>query len=77
MATASQCKRLLVVTFVLLFFISITACRARVLKAADSNGSVKNIPTSQDEKVLLDDDHADELVSMDYTPANKNPPIHN
>lgn len=54
---------------------------ARVLKE-DINGMNKgfdhgNNQFTENQEVKVIDDQTDELVSMDYTPANKNPPIHN
>lgn len=55
---------------------------ARVLKEDSTNGVKKGFEhanqfTANQEAKVVDDDQTDELVSMDYTPANKNPPIHN
>ncbi|XP_022741498.1 uncharacterized protein LOC111293053 [Durio zibethinus] len=72
------CKRLLVVAIFLFFFISTTA-RARNMPVAKETQKV------HDDRVHITatEDHGapninvDELVSMDYTPATRKPPIHN
>ncbi|XVE86624.1 hypothetical protein DITRI_Ditri18aG0049400 [Diplodiscus trichospermus] len=73
------CKHLLfVVAFFLFVFISTTA-RARNMPVAKDTQKVRH-----DAEVLTArEDHGapnisvDELVSMDYTPATRKPPIHN
>ncbi|PON52271.1 Root meristem growth factor [Trema orientale] len=69
------CKRLVIATLVLFFFVSTTA-RARILQEAGDVAKKSNddqLKPNQ-ERELID---SDELVSMDYSPAGKNPPIHN
>ncbi|KAK7318504.1 hypothetical protein RJT34_03206 [Clitoria ternatea] len=71
----SHNKRLLLVAFVLLCFITMTA-RARSLR--ETKDEAKKGETS-----LFKPNHegahdnSDDLDTMDYTPAKKNPPIHN
>ncbi|KAE7998221.1 hypothetical protein FH972_002786 [Carpinus fangiana] len=69
------CKRLLLLAFLLLCFISITATARNLPRASNEapKGYVDQITPNQDHEVL----DSDELVSMDYTPTKKNPPIHN
>ncbi|TKY60379.1 Root meristem growth factor 9 [Spatholobus suberectus] len=68
-------KRLLLVVFLLLCFITMTA-RARSLR--EIRDAVKKGQTD-----LFNPNHEgaqdsnDELDTMDYTPAKRNPPIHN
>ncbi|XWS29429.1 hypothetical protein CRYUN_Cryun24cG0028900 [Craigia yunnanensis] len=71
------CKHLLLVAFFLIFFISTTA-RARNMPVAKETQKI------HDAQVLTaTEDHGapninvDELVSMDYTPPTRKPPIHN
>ncbi|KAK8653524.1 hypothetical protein V6N13_127519 [Hibiscus sabdariffa] len=61
------CKHLLV-AFFLLFFIS-TPARARNMPVAKET-QLEHAATEDHVKV-------DELVSMDYSPATRKPPIHN
>ncbi|XP_057421225.1 uncharacterized protein LOC130715172 [Lotus japonicus] len=69
-------KRLVLITFMLLCFISITA-RARNLRetkdGAEKGQSSMFKPNHEGAHERSDDD----LDTMDYTPAKKNPPIHN
>ncbi|KAL4367353.1 hypothetical protein GQ457_05G008830 [Hibiscus cannabinus] len=68
------CKHLLLVAFFLLFFISTPAI-------------ARNMPVAKETLLELHDDQVltatenhvkvDELVSMDYSPATRKPPIHN
>ncbi|KAJ1412911.1 Root meristem growth factor 9 [Sesbania bispinosa] len=73
----SPSKRLLLIAFLLLCFISMTA-RARNLRE-NKDGAEK----VQSSEFKLKPNHegaqdsSDELDTMDYTPAKKNPPIHN
>ncbi|KAG2711686.1 hypothetical protein I3843_04G081800 [Carya illinoinensis] len=75
----ATCKRLLLVAFVFLCFISITA-RARSLRAASNTneagpkGDVDDLFTPKEDGMEAS---SDELASMDYTPTTKKPPIHN
>ncbi|PON47810.1 Root meristem growth factor [Parasponia andersonii] len=69
------CKRLVIATLVMFFFVSTTA-RARILQEAGDVAKKSNddqLKPNQ-ERELID---SDELVFMDYSPAGKNPPIHN
>ncbi|EOX92343.1 hypothetical protein QUC31_003583 [Theobroma cacao] len=70
------CKHLLLVALFLFCFISTTA-------------GARNMPVAKETQKVHDDQvltatedgapkiNADELVSMDYTPATRKPPIHN
>ncbi|KAM3708717.1 hypothetical protein ACJW30_02G118000 [Castanea mollissima] len=69
------CKRILLVTFVLLCFITITA-EARSLQGV----ATRETPKGNDDLFAPNQEHEednDEFVSVDYTPTKKNPPIHN
>ncbi|KAK9991199.1 hypothetical protein SO802_026184 [Lithocarpus litseifolius] len=69
------CKRILLVTFVLLCFITITT-EARSLQGV----ATREAPKGNDDFFTPNQEHEadnDELVSVDYTPTKKNPPIHN
>uniref|UniRef100_A0A2N9HPW7 Root meristem growth factor 9 n=1 Tax=Fagus sylvatica TaxID=28930 RepID=A0A2N9HPW7_FAGSY len=74
------CKRVLLVTFVLLCFIIITA-EARSLRGMTTiNEATSEAPKGSDDLFTPNQESVvdtDELVSMDYTPTKKNPPIHN
>ncbi|XP_057421224.1 uncharacterized protein LOC130715171 [Lotus japonicus] len=80
----AQNKRVLLVLFFLLCFISIQA-RARALKEKSNIASSKDDRTAhhkeeQDHmfKPKKGEDNVDnEVFSMDYTPARRKPPIHN
>ncbi|RDX79589.1 Root meristem growth factor 9, partial [Mucuna pruriens] len=69
-------KRLLLVAFLLLCFITITA-RARNLREirdhADKKGQTSLFKPNHEGA----QDTNSELDTMDYTPAKRNPPIHN
>ncbi|EXB64477.1 hypothetical protein L484_006714 [Morus notabilis] len=83
-------KRLVLVTFILICFFSATA-RGRSLKAVlNKEVNDKNQSHDQDQQKVakaVQDVHdqdqqevteiANELLTMDYTPARKKPPIHN
>ncbi|XVF17096.1 hypothetical protein REPUB_Repub10bG0088900 [Reevesia pubescens] len=73
------CKHLILVAFFLFFFISTTASARNMPVAKESTDQKVH-----DSQVLsATEDHGapnisvDELVSMDYTPATRKPPIHN
>lgn len=71
-------KRLLLVAFLLLCFISITA-RARSLRETKELRSAEKGHGSNDQfkpNQGVEQDTGD-LATMDYTPTAKNPPIHN
>ncbi|CAL5214527.1 unnamed protein product [Lathyrus oleraceus] len=71
-------KRLLLIAFLLLFFIS-TIAQARNLreiKEGDEKGQSSEFkPNHEGTQTQVKND--DLLDTMDYTPASKNPPIHN
>ncbi|KAA8546932.1 hypothetical protein F0562_003361 [Nyssa sinensis] len=69
------CRRLVLVAFLLLCFIFITA-RARSLRT-DINGAEKGHDMFIPKEDGVPDSTTEELVAMDYTPATKKPPIHN
>ncbi|KAK7358887.1 hypothetical protein VNO77_00827 [Canavalia gladiata] len=79
-----QNKRILLVVFFLLCFISIQA-RARTLKeksnivASTRDANTTHHKQTHDHvfKPKEDDNNAGEVFSMDYTPARRKPPIHN
>ncbi|RDX79588.1 hypothetical protein CR513_39972, partial [Mucuna pruriens] len=79
-----QNKRILLVLFFLLSFISIHA-RARTLKEKSNMVSARDASTAHDQKETHDNvfkpkegkDNASEVFSMDYSPARRKPPIHN
>ncbi|KAK4264824.1 hypothetical protein QN277_025950 [Acacia crassicarpa] len=86
----STSKRLLLIAFVLLCFISLTA-KGRTLRES-TTGNINNngedekgyksnmLKTSKagGEKTADNNTTTDgDFVTMDYTPAKKNPPIHN
>ncbi|GMI67629.1 root meristem growth factor 9, GOLVEN 2, CLE-like 9 [Hibiscus trionum] len=68
------CKHLLLVAFFLLFFIS-TPARARNMAVAKETQKLVH----DDQVLSATEDHVkvDGLVSMDYSPATRKPPIHN
>ncbi|KHN29135.1 hypothetical protein glysoja_008470, partial [Glycine soja] len=74
----------LLVSFFLLCFISINA-RAQILKEKSNMDSTSDASTyyqseTHDDHVFKpkeDKDNANEVFSMDYTPARRKPPIHN
>ncbi|XP_061345614.1 protein GOLVEN 2 [Gastrolobium bilobum] len=68
-------KRLVLVAFLLLCFISMTA-RARSLRetGVGAEKGQRNLFKLNHEGAQ---DSSDELDTMDYTPAKKKPPIHN
>ncbi|KAK8472639.1 hypothetical protein PHAVU_002G267404 [Phaseolus vulgaris] len=76
MATSPNCRHLLLLCL-LLCFITMTA-RARSLREIKHDDAVKKAQTG-----LFKPQHEaaqqsnDELDTMDYTPAKRNPPIHN
>ncbi|KAK9271775.1 hypothetical protein L1049_002138 [Liquidambar formosana] len=69
------CKRLVLVAFFLLCFISTTA-KARNLRTGNNEAE-----RGHDDLLIPKEDGApvnvEELVTVDYTPARKKPPIHN
>ncbi|KAB2037096.1 hypothetical protein ERO13_D03G047500v2 [Gossypium hirsutum] len=71
------CKHLILAAFFLFFFISTTAT-ARNLPVAKETQKPHDL-----QELTSTKDHGepnisvDELVSMDYTPATRKPPIHN
>ncbi|XP_058787667.1 uncharacterized protein LOC131662014 [Vicia villosa] len=71
-------KRLLLIAFLLLFFIS-TTTQARNLREIKEGGekslSSEFNPNHEETQTQVKND--DLLDTMDYTPASKNPPIHN
>ncbi|XP_050896414.1 uncharacterized protein LOC127103181 [Lathyrus oleraceus] len=71
-------KRLLLIAFLLLFFIS-TIAQARNLREIKEGGekgqSSEFKPNHEGTQTQVKND--DLLDTMDYTPASKNPPIHN
>ncbi|XP_020215609.1 uncharacterized protein LOC109799451 [Cajanus cajan] len=77
-----QNKRILLVLFFLLCFISIHA-RARKLKEKSNTVSSGDSSTTHKEthdnvfKPKEGKDNGNEVFSMDYTPARRKPPIHN
>ncbi|KAI8540701.1 hypothetical protein RHMOL_Rhmol08G0006500 [Rhododendron molle] len=76
-------KRLVLVAFFLLCFISITAKASRsVPKDQSRNGADQkgdgNVTFSPEDKGEVSEGNSDQdLATMDYTPAQKRPPIHN
>ncbi|KAI4317168.1 hypothetical protein L6164_025063 [Bauhinia variegata] len=74
-------KRLLLVAFILLCFITITV-RGRSLRETSTQETRNGAEKSQNDLVKTknqggEQPDTDDLVTMDYTPAKKNPPIHN
>ncbi|XP_027367636.1 uncharacterized protein LOC113873632 [Abrus precatorius] len=71
----SPSKRLLLVAVLLLFFITMTA-RARSLRESrdEAKGQSNNLFKPNHEGAQ---DSNGDLDTMDYTPAKRNPPIHN
>ncbi|KAJ1429734.1 hypothetical protein SESBI_08137 [Sesbania bispinosa] len=74
-------KRLLLLAFLLLCFISITA-RARNLRETKDGSSEVSVEKGQGNLFKPKPNQGgeqdiDDLATMDYTPAKKNPPIHN
>ncbi|CAJ1937929.1 unnamed protein product [Sphenostylis stenocarpa] len=76
MATSPNFKHILLVAFLLLCFITMTA-RARSLR------EIKDDAVKKSQTGLFKPQHEgaqesnNELDTMDYTPAKRNPPIHN
>ncbi|XP_052191369.1 protein GOLVEN 2 isoform X1 [Diospyros lotus] len=72
------CKRLLLLAFLMLCIISVPATAARVLRTDERTniGAEKgqNDAIMPKGKWVAD---SEELLTMDYTPAKKKPPIHN
>ncbi|OIW18187.1 hypothetical protein TanjilG_31307 [Lupinus angustifolius] len=78
---AIQYKRILLVFFFILCFISIQA-RARALKERSNVGNSSNVHNKEEHDVKFkpkedDEGKKGEVFSMDYTPARRKPPIHN
>ncbi|XAR73252.1 hypothetical protein NMG60_11007161 [Bertholletia excelsa] len=71
-------KRLLLVTFFLFCFISGTA-RARNLRTLQAERSTNGAEKVQNPTLVpkQGDHEGENLLTMDYTPARKKPPIHN
>ncbi|KAB1210353.1 hypothetical protein CJ030_MR6G024140 [Morella rubra] len=78
-AAVLPCKRLVLIALVMLCFFSNAARAARSLRAVASN-EISQMSHDQDpfspkeDRVLAD---SDDLVTVDYTPARRKPPIHN
>ncbi|KAI5384296.1 uncharacterized protein LOC127105918 [Lathyrus oleraceus] len=76
----TQNKRFLLVTIILLCFISIQA-RARILKEKSNDvESISHDKEAEDHVFKAkEEDHNNggEVFAMDYTPARRKPPIHN
>ncbi|XP_058179446.1 uncharacterized protein LOC131298147 [Rhododendron vialii] len=76
-------KRFVLVAFFLLCFISITAKASRSVpkesrNGADQKGDGNETIFSPKSKGELSEGNSDQdLATMDYTPAQKRPPIHN
>ncbi|GLU13232.1 hypothetical protein SLE2022_298750 [Rubroshorea leprosula] len=70
------CKRLLLVAFLLLCSISISA-EARSLPVGARNEGEKDHEIVGTVKVQVTFPANEDLVTMDYPPAKNNPPIHN
>ncbi|XVE83269.1 hypothetical protein DITRI_Ditri16bG0074200 [Diplodiscus trichospermus] len=71
------CKHLLLVAFFLVFFISTTARARNVPMPKETQKGVHDaqvLPTTEDGAPNI---NVDEILSMDYTPATRKPPIHN
>ncbi|GMP25499.1 hypothetical protein CsSME_00002336 [Camellia sinensis var. sinensis] len=70
------CKRLVLVAFFLLCFISSITATARRFYTETTYEAEKgeDVKFKTKEKGLRDDQ---DLMTMDYTPARKKPPIHN
>ncbi|KAG2711685.1 hypothetical protein I3760_04G088100 [Carya illinoinensis] len=72
------CKRLVLVAFIMLCLFSVSAT-ARSLRVASTNESLTSHDNHQsspkEDRVAVAD--AEDLVSVDYTPATRKPPIHN
>ncbi|XVF15016.1 hypothetical protein REPUB_Repub09cG0113100 [Reevesia pubescens] len=72
------CKHLLLVAFFLFFFISTTARARNMPVAKETDHKVQDshqvLTATEDRAPNIS---VDELVSMDYTPATRKPPIHN
>ncbi|XP_045823574.1 uncharacterized protein LOC123916216 [Trifolium pratense] len=72
-------KRLVLIVFLLLCFIS-TIARARNLREITKEGVEKGQSSEfkpNHEVAQTQEKNDDLLDTMDYTPASKNPPIHN
>ncbi|MCH87452.1 root meristem growth factor 9-like [Trifolium medium] len=72
-------KRLVLIAFLLLCFVSTTA-RARNLREITKEGVEKGQSSEfkpNHEVAQTQEKNDDLLDTMDYTPASKNPPIHN
>ncbi|XWS44810.1 hypothetical protein CRYUN_Cryun15aG0080700 [Craigia yunnanensis] len=70
------CKHLLLVAFFIFFFISTTA-RARNMPVAKETQKIHDAQVLTATEDGTPDISVDGLVSMDYTPATRKPPIHN
>ncbi|PSS36737.1 Ankyrin repeat domain-containing protein [Actinidia chinensis var. chinensis] len=73
-------KRLLLVAFFLLCFVSITAKARSLPKESSSHGGEKgdqNDPLTVTQSINMQPHSHEDLETMDYTPARKKPPIHN
>ncbi|KAF5727683.1 hypothetical protein HS088_TW22G01379 [Tripterygium wilfordii] len=74
------CKRIVLVVFIMLCFISITARGRSLREASKDDGGV--VVKGQDNQFTPKENGAqsaddDDLVGMDYSPATRKPPIHN
>ncbi|XP_022752011.1 uncharacterized protein LOC111300653 [Durio zibethinus] len=67
---------LLLVTFFLFFFVSTTA-RARNIPVAKETQKVHGAQVLTAKEDGAPNINVDELVTMDYTPATRKPPVHN
>ncbi|XWS33230.1 hypothetical protein CRYUN_Cryun22dG0063500 [Craigia yunnanensis] len=70
------CKHLLLVAFFLFFFIS-TTVTARNMPVANETQKARDAKVLTATEDGAPNINVDELVSMDYTPATRKPPIHN
>ncbi|KAF7840052.1 Root meristem growth factor 9 [Senna tora] len=78
-------RRILLVAFLLICFFSISASgRSLREKSKNYNGVGEEKVQKQNSNMFKANKHggeeangSDDLVTMDYTPAKKNPPIHN
>ncbi|KAL1337478.1 hypothetical protein HN51_032165 [Arachis hypogaea] len=75
----SKRLRLLLVAFLFLCFITTTATAARSLRETVKSSLLsENIDNKKVNSNVFDPkQEVHELATMDYTPAGKNPPIHN
>ncbi|ESW09571.1 hypothetical protein PHAVU_009G138200 [Phaseolus vulgaris] len=72
-------KRFLLLAFLLLYFLSINASARSLRETKDELVPVSVEKSHEDQFKLNQGGEQDigDLTTMDYTPAKKNPPIHN